>query len=386
MPRFVAWMLFAAALTAAQQAPTFRSGTHTVSLYTTVVDKAGHLKTDLTKDDFEVYDNGVKQDLSVFANDLQPITIVVMLDRSGSMMPSFDLEERAAAEFIRHLLPGDKARLGSFSHRVQIDPVAFTSNQDQLLEILRTSLQHSGPTPLWNATNASMTALAGEPGRRVVLVFTDGKDSPERFETNVSFGAVRSRAETEEIMIYAIGMANQCVSAAPASPSHDADARYQGRVPSPGSSGRAPKRPTGLGIPRPPIDIGRFGPRVGVPAPIPVGPPGGRVGYPGGARLPPPPDSDPFGTSVLKDYGCSASHPDPDLRELALTGGGGYFELNGPTDLAATFTRVADELHHQYLLACTATNLDGKVHKLEVRLKNPELAARARRSYLAAAR
>jgi Ca-activated chloride channel homolog len=79
------------------------------------------------------------------------------------------------------------------------------------------------------------------------------------------------------------------------------------------------------------------------------------------------------------------SKPDRGLRRLADETGGGYFELDKTSDLAPTFTRVAYELHSQYLLAFTPTQLDGRVHKLSVRLKQPGMTARARRSYLAAA-
>ena len=75
--------------------------------------------------------------------------------------------------------------------------------------------------------------------------------------------------------------------------------------------------------------------------------------------------------------------PDPQLRELANVGGGGYFELMNTDDLAATFARVADELHQQYLLAFTPEKLDGELHQLEVKVKNPNFTARARQSYVA---
>jgi len=73
------------------------------------------------------------------------------------------------------------------------------------------------------------------------------------------------------------------------------------------------------------------------------------------------------------------------LKRLADETGGGYFELYKTTDLAPTFTRIAYELHSQYVLAFTPPQLDGRVHKLSVRLKQPGMTARARRSYLAAA-
>jgi Ca-activated chloride channel family protein len=77
------------------------------------------------------------------------------------------------------------------------------------------------------------------------------------------------------------------------------------------------------------------------------------------------------------------TRPDGGLKKLAEETGGGYFELKDSTELAPTFTRVAQELHSQYALAFEATRLDGKVHKLMVKMKQPGMIARARRSYLA---
>ena len=70
--------------------------------------------------------------------------------------------------------------------------------------------------------------------------------------------------------------------------------------------------------------------------------------------------------------------PDGGLRKIADETGGGYFELKKTSDLAPTFTRVAQELHSQYVLGFTPTQLDGKVHKLAVKMKQPGMTARAR--------
>lgn len=77
------------------------------------------------------------------------------------------------------------------------------------------------------------------------------------------------------------------------------------------------------------------------------------------------------------------TRPDRGLRRLAEETGGGYFELQRTAELAPTFTKVAQELHSQYILAFEPKLLDGKVHKLAIRMKKPGLTARARRSYLA---
>ena len=71
------------------------------------------------------------------------------------------------------------------------------------------------------------------------------------------------------------------------------------------------------------------------------------------------------------------------MKELADDGGGGYFELHGTDDLTSTFARVADELHHQYLLAFTPADLDGKKHDLTVRVRQSNMTVRARKNYVA---
>ena len=77
------------------------------------------------------------------------------------------------------------------------------------------------------------------------------------------------------------------------------------------------------------------------------------------------------------------TRPDRGLRRLADETGGGYFELKKADELGPTFTRVAQELHSQYTLGFTPATLDGREHKLAVRMKQPGMNARARRSYIA---
>ena len=97
---------------AGQQTPTFKSGTRTVPIYATVTDATGRLVPDLVREDFEVWDNGKPVPLTVFDNAVQPISVVVMLDTSGSMTMNLDLLKEAATQFAIRLLPADKARIG----------------------------------------------------------------------------------------------------------------------------------------------------------------------------------------------------------------------------------------------------------------------------------
>ena len=146
-------LLLAATLHAQTQPPTFSGANRTVAVYATVTDAAGRLVPDLGRDQFQIDDNGKPQELTLFANEIQPITVVMLLDRSTSMRRNFELVEKAAEEFVKVMLPADKARIGSFSDRIQVDPRDFTADHDELVKILRTELQFEGPTPLWNAVN-----------------------------------------------------------------------------------------------------------------------------------------------------------------------------------------------------------------------------------------
>ena len=308
------------------QPPSFTSGTRTVAVYATVTDSRHRLVPDLSRDDFAIDDDGKRQVLTVFANDIQPITLVMLLDRSSSMKPNFDLEEQVAEAFVRAMGPADKARIGSFSSRIQVDPPEFTSDRDALLKILRNELQEAGPTPLWNAVNTGIDKLLLEQGRRVVLVFTDGVDMPLNFSNgNKSLKDVLKRAEEENVMVYAIGLAGD------------------------------------NGMP------GRTGDRNGRGA---MGP--GAFGGLGGRGL-----------GGYSGRQSELQGPDEGLPKIAAATGGGYFELTSTRDLASTFARVADELHHQYALGFTPEKLDGKMHDLTVHLPQPGLTARARKRYLA---
>jgi Ca-activated chloride channel family protein len=75
--------------------------------------------------------------------------------------------------------------------------------------------------------------------------------------------------------------------------------------------------------------------------------------------------------------------PDPSLKKMAAESGGGYFELKEGADLASTFTRVAQELHSQYVIGFSPENMDGKLHAVQVRVKRPGMTARTRKSYIA---
>src|SRR5215217_5704760 len=184
----------------AAQGPTFKSGTQVVSLFVTVADATRRLVSGLTQDEFEVFDNEKPQPIVFFQNEVQPITVVVMLDTSGSMTLTLDLLRQAAEQFLIRLLPADKGRVGAFNDKIQFSS-RFTSDRDQLVTDVK-NLDYGNGTRLWDAVAASLDELRGVEGRRVILVFTDGDDTSSR----IGQGAIIERARAEEVMIYAIGL------------------------------------------------------------------------------------------------------------------------------------------------------------------------------------
>jgi Ca-activated chloride channel family protein len=273
-----------------EQQPVFRASVRTVPVYATVLDANLRLVPDLEQADFSVLDNGKPADIALFSSEPQPFSAVVMLDTSASMTANLKLLNRAAEQFLLRLLPVDRAQVGAFNDKIQMSG-EFTNNRDELIADLN-DLYFGNPTRLNDAIGASLDALKGVDGRRVVLVFTDGEDTSSR----TKFSTVLDRSRDEEVMVYSIGLESEYFN----------------------------------------------------------------------------------GVRVVR------SKPSRDLRKISEETGGGYFELSQTSDLAPTFSRVATELRSQYLIAFTPAALDGKVHKLDVRVNRPGMTVRARKSYLAA--
>jgi Ca-activated chloride channel homolog len=274
------------------QQATFKAGTSIVPVLTTVTDNQGRLVPNLEQDEFTILDNGKPQPITLFQNETQPFTVVVMLDFSFSMTTHLDLLKQATEQFILRMLPADKGQVGAFSDKIQFSG-EFTNDRDDLVAALK-DLQFGNPTRLYDAIDASIDMLKGVEGRKIVLVFTDGDDTASRR----GMSDVLEKARLAETMIYAIGLESE----------------------------------------------------------FPIAP--GRM---------------------------QRTRPDRGLRKLADETGGGYFELKKTTQLAPTFTRVAQELHSLYTIGFAPTLLDNKEHKLEVRMKQAGQTARARRSYIASA-
>jgi len=197
-------MLSSAAILGAQQAPqtpTFRTGIRTVVVPTTVTNEEGRFVRDLKREDFELRDNGKPQPITIFQRDVQPITAVLMLDASASMLRSLTPVIGSMNEFIMRMLPGDRARIGSFAEDIRFSR-QFTGDRDELLGILKNEfdIRIGRRTRLWDALDEAVKVLIGQDGRRVIIVITDGMDtwSYRQLED------VQSAARRHEVAIYVV--------------------------------------------------------------------------------------------------------------------------------------------------------------------------------------
>jgi len=191
-----------------RQQPVFRGTTDTVRVFVTVTDREGRLVTTLTRDDFEVRDEGKPQPITQFDNTPQPIRLIVMIDVSGSMEGNLSVLRSASSALFARLRPDDVARVGTFGQEIVISP-SFTNNTGELRSALPSSIAPDSPTPLWRGIDQAMNAFEPPDDRRsVILVLSDGKDSsPLSFRQRpVSQAEVIDRARRENVMIYAIGM------------------------------------------------------------------------------------------------------------------------------------------------------------------------------------
>jgi Ca-activated chloride channel family protein len=186
------------------QGPTIKSKpTVTVPVFVTVTDGQRRLVPGLTKDDFQIFDNEKPQPVALFDNEVRPISVVVMLDTSGSMTLNIEFLKQAAEQFAIRLLPQDKARIGAFNDKIELD-AAFTNNRDKLVTSIH-DIDFGNGTKLWDAVDVSLDALEGVEGRKVIVLFTDGDDTASR----ASLGKVLDRARANEVMVYGIGFQSE---------------------------------------------------------------------------------------------------------------------------------------------------------------------------------
>jgi Ca-activated chloride channel homolog len=197
-----------------RQQPSFRAGIDIVSLNVTVTDGSNHYVTDLAENEFSVFEDGVKQNLTFFSRRQQPIALSLLLDSSASMEQHIGTLQTAATNFIKKLKPNDIAQVIDFDSRVEIRQ-GFTGNQADLQTAIEQT-NAGGSTSLHNAIYIALKelrkvkAVSEEDVRRqALIVFSDGEDT----SSLVSFEEVLDLAKRSETAIYAIALRGNDVQA-----------------------------------------------------------------------------------------------------------------------------------------------------------------------------
>ncbi len=172
--------LSGALLLRSQETPTFRANVNLVHVIATVKNRAGELVGTLRKEDFEIFDNGVRQDVALFNRQTeQPLSVALIMDTSGSTGKEMRYEVTAAGGFLRALLsegnPGDTVALYAFNYDVTVLQ-NYTRNYTALERQFKL-LHGEGGSSVYDAVYFASRDLEMRQGRKVIVLVTDGGDT-----------------------------------------------------------------------------------------------------------------------------------------------------------------------------------------------------------------
>ena len=327
----------------------FKSGVELVNVTATVSDGNGRFVPGLTKDDFLIYEDDVRQTVTQFSAERVPVSLGIALDTSGSMAGDKIEAARAALDrFLYDLLGRDDE---IFLYRFSDQPLLLQDWTVDRLSLARAlgRIAPSGGTALYDTVaEAIPMARQGRRQKKALLIISDGNDTSSR----IGAAEVRQLIRRSEVLVYAVGIDGDEVNPVP----------------------RAP-----IGRPRP------RRPMPPTPLPFPGGP--GRRPWGGLPQVQQPPI---FGPSGGQNGGWRNTPGDDRVNIDALRGltddSGGRTEIvRRLMDLNPATASIADELSKQYYLGYTSTNgeKDGKWHAIRVELKGGPYRVRARRGYVA---
>jgi Ca-activated chloride channel homolog len=190
------------------QRSVIRAGVDAVTLNVTATDGARRYVTDLGQDEFLIFEDGRRQELTFFQKTGLPLALVLLLDTSASMQQSLTVAQEAAIGFTRELGPADVASVIDFDHSVDILQ-GFTNDRGAIERAIRQTVA-DGSTSLYNALYIALKEVNKtprderrvEPRRRAIVVLSDGDDT----SSLIGFDEVLDLAARSDTTIYAIGL------------------------------------------------------------------------------------------------------------------------------------------------------------------------------------
>lgn len=174
--------------------------TNLVTTPVTVLDRNGRFIPNLKQKDFKIFENGVAQKVTHFEAETTPFTVILMIDISPSTRYSIDDIRYAAVTFVNQLRPEDKVMVVNFDRQVRVmtEP---TSDKKALFTAIYRSAFGSG-TSLYEAVDAAINMdFVQTPGRKAVVLFTDGVDTTSRQAT---YESTVSAVEEVDALVYPI--------------------------------------------------------------------------------------------------------------------------------------------------------------------------------------
>jgi VWFA-related protein len=301
-----------------------RFDTSLVTVPVTVLDRNGRYVPLLRREQFRIMENGVEQKIAYFATTDSPFTVVLLIDTSGSTRFRLDDIQSAAFKFVERLKPTDSVMVMSFDDRIQVHCKATTDRKEIEKGIRRT--RTGGGTRLYDAVDDILKKqLKTIPGRKAVVLFTDGVDTSSH---RASYDSTIRLAEESDAPIYSVDYDT----------SGYGGGMGQG-VPWPGGGG------TVLGLPLP---------RPGIPGTTGGGTPG--------------------------EYRRAVAY----LKALSNSTGGRFYSGDSMFGIAQAFTWIAEELGRQYSLGYypSTAGKEGKRRQIKVRVTESDLVVKARDSYI----
>ena len=191
--------------TPSSRAPIFGVEIEVINLTVSVTDSRSRYVTDLKNDDFAVFEDGIKQDLSIFRHEDIPISMALVLDTSASMDEKLGQAQQAATRFVKTLRPQDNAEVMQFNDRTTVLQ-EFTPDHSKLEDAIKRT-EASGPTALHNALYVALKDLdklkkAGELRRRAIVLLSDGEDTTSLVDED----RVLEVARQADVAVYAIAL------------------------------------------------------------------------------------------------------------------------------------------------------------------------------------
>jgi len=179
-----------------------------VVLNATAQDPDHRFVLDLTKEDFQIQEEGAPQQIIDFYLEERPVVLCLLLDSSGSMQGRMEKVHLAAGKFVDALKSEDQALVIDFDEKVFLLQ-DFTGDAKLLKEAIDSTYSEGG-TALYDALHAAFRKLRDIPGRKAIVLLSDGEDTNSKF----SYARILEAARTSEVLIYSIGLGVSILDAA----------------------------------------------------------------------------------------------------------------------------------------------------------------------------